>query len=386
MAQSRQYFYPSTDQIHQIHAVRWLPDEPVKPRAVLQISHGILEHVGRYETFAAWLADKGFVVFAADHLGHGGSFQAEEDYGFFAETGGWDLAVQDMHRLYEMAHMAYPHLPYFLLGHSMGSFLSRSYLIRYPGELTGCILSGTGEQPDLVCAIGLLIARLERRRLGAHGRSNLCNNLCFGSYNKHTARRTECDWLSRDDTRVDDYVADPLCGGIPTTALIMDMLGGIRFNHKKENLAKMDKSTPVFFIAGEDDPVGNYGKGVHKVVDAFRKLGCEDVALRLYPGGRHEMLNETNRLEVYGDLLRWLDARIPPEKGLFDGEPPVSTEELFSDVMTDIMAEETVSREEPKEASDPAPEQEAPEQEETPAPPETPEEPEPAEAPDVPAE
>ena len=385
MAQSRQYYYPSTDEIHQIHAVRWLPEGDTKPRAILQISHGILEHVGRYDAFAAWLADKGFVVMTADHLGHGQSFENPEDYGFFAESGGWDLALKDMHRLYELAHLAYPNLPYFLLGHSMGSFLARSYLIQYPGELTGCILSGTGEQPDFVCAVGLLISKLERLRLGPHGRSKLANNLCFGGYNRHTARRTDCDWLSRDDTRVDDYVADPLCGGVPAISLIIDMLGGIRFNHKKANLAKMDKSTPVFFISGEDDPVGGYGKGVHKAVDAFRKTGCTDIALKLYPGGRHEMLNETNRLEVYADILRWLGSHIPPEKNLFGHEKSLSPEELFASILAQAPEEPPEEAEAPAEEAPAEPEPETPAEPEDPEAEQAPEEPEPPEE-EAPAE
>ena len=281
------------------------------PKAVVQIAHGIAEHVERYDDFAAFLASNGFAVVANDHLGHGRSMSDPSEKGFFGEIGGWELAVGDMRKLYERTRAEFPDLPCFLFGHSMGSFLARTYLIKYPAGLAGAVLSGTAQQPGAAVAVGQMLGRREIKKHGARYKSELLNSMAFGSYNKDfEPRRTISDWISRDTAVVDQYLADPLCGFIPTAGLFADMMGGIAFNQKPSNLARMKKDLPVYFMSGDADPVGANGKGVLKAYQSFLRAGMTDVTLKLYHEGRHEMLNELNKDEVYADILAWLNGRL----------------------------------------------------------------------------
>ena len=215
--------------------------------------------------------------------------------------------AEDLFLLHRRLAELYPGLPQVLLGHSMGSFLARTFLIRHPGAVDGCILSGTGQNPPALVAVGRLIARLERARLGDHGRSSLIQRLCFGAYNgQFRPTRTHNDWISRDEAAVDAYCADPFCQFWPTVTLFGDMMEGLQFIADPRRLARMDPATPILFFSGDRDPVGDRGRGVRKAYQSFLEAGCRDVTLRLYPGGRHEMLNEINRAEVYEDVLAWL--------------------------------------------------------------------------------
>ena len=193
----------------------------------------------------------------------------------------------------------------------MGSFLTRTYIIDHPEGLKGVIISGTGQNPAAVVAAGKLMAKLEMIDNGPMYHSPTLDKLAFGSYNKkYDHVRTKLDWLTRDEAVVDAYIADPLCGAMATAGMFHDMMGGLQYIWKTENLNKMDKSTPVYFMAGDGDPVGNYGEGVKKVYNRFLKVGCKDVKLKLYKDGRHEMLNELNKDEVYADILDWLNSKI----------------------------------------------------------------------------
>ena len=289
-----------------LHCAIWTPEG--EPKAVVQLIHGIAEHIGRYDEFARFLNAHGYVVAADDHMGHGGSVENGVK-GYF--SGGWLSAVEDEKRLYDEIAAQYPALPYFILGHSMGSFLLRTYLYMYPGELSGAIISGTGWQPEAALRAGLALCRLEQLRIGETGCSKLLKELMFGAYNKKfRPNRTPNDWICSDPAVVDAYTNDELCGFDATVGLTRDMLTGISMNQKKENLAKMDKELPVLFISGMQDPVGAMGEGVLACIDAFKRAGIRHVTIRLYPEGRHEMLNEVNRTEVYADILSWLEQRI----------------------------------------------------------------------------
>ena len=302
------YTFLSNNGETNIHVRRCTPSGSL--RGIVQIAHGIAEHVERYDAFAAFLADHGYLVVANDHLGHGQSVRSEADLGFFAQSGGWDLAVGDMHKLYELTHAEFPAVPYFLFGHSMGSFLSRTYIIRYPDDMAGAIICGTGQQSALIVAGGKLMGRMECRKNGPRYQSEKLNAMAFGNYNKgFDVHRTDYDWLSRDDAVVDKYIADPLCGFIPTAGLFTDMMTGLQFIGKAENISRMRKSLPVFLIAGDKDPVGENGKGVRRVYEMFRKAGMQDVSIKLYPACRHEILNELNRDEVMNDVLLWLTGK-----------------------------------------------------------------------------
>ncbi len=297
------FYYPSCG-AGMIHGCRWEPEG--KPAAVLQLVHGVAEHVIRYDEFAAFMARHGFLVVAADHMGHGGSIGAEVPMGCF--VGGWQKAVADVHRLFNYTRMECPDVPYILLGHSMGSFMVRTFLEKYPkADISAAIISGTGWMHRGILNSGIAAATLVGKRQGFDTPSKFLNDMMFGSYNRKIEHpRTSCDWLTRDKHIVDAYMADPLCGFTITPGLARDMLGGIKYIQEPEHLAKMRKDMPVYFVAGNDDPVGDYGEGVKQAAAAFCKAGMQNVSLRLYPMGRHEMLNELNRDEVYANILNWL--------------------------------------------------------------------------------
>lgn len=310
MSVNQEFRFPSADGTTTLYGRTWAPEHGA-PRAILQLVHGIAEHIGRYDRFARFMSDHGYLVCAEDHLGHGNTPENAEDLGYTADKDGWVKMTDNVRALHERIAPQYPGIPYFILGHSMGSFLTRSYLIRYPGTVDACALLGTGQQPESVLKAGLAACRLEQIRLGKRGRSKLLQSLCFGAYNSQfKPNRTESDWVCSVDEVVDAYIADPFCQVMPTVTLMRDMLTGIRFNQQAENLAKMDKTTPVFFLSGDQDPVGSNGKGVRAAYQSFLDAGCGHVRLKLYPGGRHEMLNEHNWQDVYDELLSWFDQQI----------------------------------------------------------------------------
>ena len=308
MAQFREFFFSGADGISRIHAAQWLPDNG-EVGAVLQIAHCIAEYAERYAPFAEYLTEHGFAVVANDHMGHGKSCGNAQSELYFGAENGWMNAVDDMYSLFNLTRKDHPTVPYFLLGHSMGSFLARTFLIRYPGLLSGAIVMGTGQMPPAIVTAGRAVAKLQAKKVGWDKPSATVTALAFGSYNKPFApNRTAFDWLSVNEENVDRYIADPLCGGEATVGLFHDMLGGLLFIGKQANVMKMNIHTPVLFISGDKDPVGDMGKGVRKAHASFRKAGVKDLQLKLYPGLRHEILNETCRQEVYADLLTWLEA------------------------------------------------------------------------------
>ncbi|MEG2096765.1 MAG: alpha/beta hydrolase [Pseudoflavonifractor sp.] len=310
MANLREFTYPSADGTHQVHGAEWLPENGA-PKAVLQLVHGISEYILRYAPFGEYMADHGFAVVGSDHLGHGKTAKDPSEYGFIAEEGGWNLLLADVRALRTLTGTAYPDLPYFMLGHSMGSFLARTYLIAYPDSLTGCILSGTGQEAPITVTVGKALAGHLAKSKGGKYVSKFLTNLSLGAYNKKFApNRTGADWISRDLGVVDAYVADPLCQFVPTVGMFRDMMGGLQFISDKKNLAKMEQNTPIYLMSGDKDPVGAMGAGVEQVRGFFAAAGTKDLSMKLYPGGRHEMLNETNRGEVYEDIRAWLEGHI----------------------------------------------------------------------------
>lgn len=290
-----------------IHGCRWSPEG--EPKAVVQILHGIAEFVERYDDFANFLTQHGFLVVAEDHMGHGQSINGGGIQGYF--HGGWFTAVGDSLQLMADIKAEYPHLPYILFGHSMGSFMARTILCKYPQcGLSAAVICGTGWQPAF--ALPALIKVMDGIcKKNETKPSESLQKLIFGSYNHKVEHpRTEYDWLTRDAKIVDEYIAHPLCGFTASAGLLRDMIKGIHFIEQKENLKNMNKQLPVFFIAGGDDPVGSYGKGVYTAAEEFKKAGMEDVSIRIYPMGRHEILNEINRKDVYQDVLRWIEKHL----------------------------------------------------------------------------
>ena len=297
------YFFDSCGS-GKIHVCRWTPKGEAK--AVMQIVHGIAEFVERYDDFANYLTSMGYIVVAEDHMGHGQSIGEDGLCGYF--HGGWFNGVADTYKLMQDTMAEFPNLPYVLFGHSMGSFMARTILAQYPDSgITAAIICGTGWQPRF--ALPLLIKVVEGicKKNGEQNPSEQLQQMIFGGYNKKISNpRTPSDWLTRDEAIVDAYVAHPLCGFTPACGLLRDMMKGIYYVEQTENLTKMKKHLPVLFIAGTEDPVGPYGKGVKKAAAEFTKAGMNNVSLKLYPDCRHEILNELNKQEVYDDICSWL--------------------------------------------------------------------------------
>ena len=285
---------------------RWLPDGPAK--AVVQIAHGLAEHAGRYARLAEALCAAGYAVYADDHRGHGRTAGTPADLGVLAERDGWNTCVDDLWRLTLRIGADHPGLPIVLLGHSMGSFMAQQLITEHGEVLAAAVLSGTNGKPPPIAPIGLLLAHIERLRAGPRGRSPVMRALFFGAFNKpFRPARTEFDWLSRDETEVDKYVADPLCGFEATTGLYIDMLRGLAEIAKPARQARIPKSLPIYIFHGSRDPVA---VNVGQLLDAYRSAGLRNVTYKVYVDGRHECLNDINRDEVTRDLVSWLDATV----------------------------------------------------------------------------
>ena len=286
----------------------WLPDGAA--RGVVQIVHGISEYLNRYDDFARFLCANGFAVAAEDHMGHGKSVSEECPLGCF--VGGWDAAVSDVAALLYHLKERFPGLPVFLFGHSMGSFLARTLLYTEPeAGLAGAVLCGTAWKSDLILKSGKTVCNFVIRKHGEQHISEKVRDLMFGAYNKpFKPVQTPFDWICSDPEVVERYIADPLCGFIPAVGMFRAMLDGIARNQQPENLQKIPKALPVFFISGALDPVGDQGKGVKESLSAFHAAGLENLSMRLYPGARHEILNEKAHETVYRNVLDWINLHL----------------------------------------------------------------------------
>jgi alpha-beta hydrolase superfamily lysophospholipase len=302
------FTFLDTDQ-RKIFVYHWHSREQRQPRAIVQIAHGMGEHAGRYERVAEALITAGYEVYANDHRGHGLTAGTPDQVGKTG-TDGFNKMANAMAQLTDEIMERHPGTPIYLFGHSMGSFLAQQYMYRYGYKVAGVILSGTNGKHSPLLQIGILIARSIASWRGDDHRSPLLMMLTLGSYNKaFRPNRTDCDWLSRDEAEVDRYVADPLCGDIFTAGFFRDFFRGLLVIHRHHHMVQISKQQPVLIIGGERDPVGQMGKGVRQLLGMYNRLGMEKVTCKLYPGGRHEMLNETNREQVTNDLLIWLDSQ-----------------------------------------------------------------------------
>jgi alpha-beta hydrolase superfamily lysophospholipase len=290
---------------------KWLPDDNKKIRAAVQIVHGMAEHAARYREFADFLTKNGVVVYADDHRGHGRTAGSQDRIGFFAEKDGWNLVVSDEFELTQKIKKENPGLPVYLLGHSMGTFIIRDYIFKHGDNINGVILSGTSSDPGVMAIFGKLIAKWQIRQNGFKAKSPLLDKLSFGKFNSYfKPNRTPFDWLSTNEENVDRYLADPYCGSIFSAGFFYDLIYGVKKVNIFKNIIKVPKNLPILLISGEKDPVGNFTKGVMKVFSDYKKAKITDLNYKFYAGFRHEILNETNRNEVYKDIMDWLNKHI----------------------------------------------------------------------------
>ncbi len=292
----------------EIFVYKWLPEDTDNIWLVLQIAHGMAEHAARYRDFAQFLTSKGVAVYANDHRGHGKTAKNEKELGFFKEKDGWLFVLEDMNLLTKKINEELPGKKVVLFGHSMGSLLARAYISKYPNALDGVILSGTSGESGPIVGIGKFIASLQGIFSDIHKPSNLLNSMSFKEYNKpFKPAKTEFDWLSRDEQKVKEYVEDPLCGFVTSNRFYYDLLSLVQYINKLSTYQNAPAQMPMLFISGDKDPVGDFGKGVKKVFQKYSDTGHSNISMKLYPGARHELLNEINRQEIYGDIFNWLE-------------------------------------------------------------------------------
>lgn len=299
-----EFHFLSSNKKSQVYALRWIPDHQ-EIRCIVQITHGMKEFLMRYEPFALFLNSQGIAVVGMDLLGHGNS--ASEGYGFFHETNGNECLVHDIHQLYIQTKTLFPNVPYVLLGHSMGSFLTRQYLTLYGHELSGAVIMGTGHPSKGLLKIGRGLLNILVAFKGPKAYMpflDRCLNKAF--CHKISPVKSPADWICGDEDVVKAYLLDERCTFDFSLSSYRDLVQSIIAMQDKEKILQMPKDLPLLFVSGEQDAVGNYGKGVQKAYDFYQKLGMENLKIILYPKARHEILNEKNCQVVYQDILQWL--------------------------------------------------------------------------------
>ena len=284
----------------------FLPE--TQPKAILQIFHGMAELSARYTDFAEYLTGNGIAVYISDHRGHGKSIASIEDYGVWPHRDEWWRIIADLKQLKDIATNEYPQIPYFVMGHSMGSFLARTFITKYSTELSGVIISGTGTNPTPVLRFGKFVAGTACLFEGYRSKASLLDKLSFGGYNK--GYDAPYQWLSRDESQVMKYVDNNLCGGVFSNSFYRAFFTGLIYINKRSTGELIDKHLRMLFVSGDKDPVGNYGVGVEAAAEFYRNLNMPNIQMKLYPDARHEILNEINRNEVYADLLNWIESNM----------------------------------------------------------------------------
>lgn len=311
MIQNKKTFsFKSSSNLSEIFACSYTPYITSDIKGVIQIAHGMAEHHERYEDFISVLNDNGYIVYINDHLGHGKSVNNDSELGYFGKRNGHLYLVEDMKKLTDIIRNEHPDLPIILFGHSMGSMLARLYTEKYGKDINAVIYCGTcGNNP--AANAGISIVKAIGKLKGDHYRSNFINKLAFGTYNKRcNPQRTAFDWLTTDDDIVDKYISDPYCGFLFTTYGYRDLMNLIVVINRNDWYTSVPLELPIYLIAGEEDPVGNYGKGVKEVYDNLVDSKHTDVSLKLFSDDRHEILNEKNKNDVYKHILSWLSTVI----------------------------------------------------------------------------
>ena len=311
--------YASRDGRSTIKAKLWTnaafgsPDVPgdQTPKGIIQLVHGMAEYIDRYDDFARYLVNRGFIVCAENHIGHGDSAISREEYGHMPVKGGKDILIADVHELRKLVSALYPGVPYVLYGHSMGSFISRCYLARHGEGLAACVLSGTGNVAPALSKVGRGLARALAAMRGETFRSKLIDGMGAGGYGKQIENaRTNLDWLSTDDAVVDAYIEDDRCGFMFTVGGYSTLLDLTAEVATPACAAAAPKGLPILFVAGDGDPVGEMGKGVRAAAELYQNAGVANVEVKIYPGMRHEIHNEVGHEQVYDDIASWIEQQV----------------------------------------------------------------------------
>lgn len=303
----QEIYYPSHDGKTTVHACIWRPENEIK--GVLQIIHGMAEYAARYAPFAEAMTREGFLVCAEDHLGHGESIQSKDDLGYFNDARDWAVVISDIRTLTEKVKEEVGDKPYFVLGHSMGSFFCRKYISLYGEDFAGAVVMGSGFKSKLTLNTALTLVRLNALFFGWRNRSRFIKTLAFGSYNKKFKGKGN-DWLSENPDNVIAYDNDELCGVDFTNNGYEILFSIIKQACAQKTISAVPKDLPVYFVAGSDDPVGDYGKGVQKAYRKFGKAGVKEVKITLYEHARHEILNDNCKDEVTADIAAFLKSHM----------------------------------------------------------------------------
>ena len=305
------FYFTSKIDKKEIYVYKYECDENISIKGAVQISHGMSEHGKRYEDFAKLLTDNGYNVYVNDHRGHGKTVKKLEEIGYLSDKDGFDCLVDDMYTLTKIIKKENENLPLVLFGHSMGSFASQNYAIKYEDEIDGLILSGSNGDFGTILSLADLILKCICKIKGRKYISKFIDKLFFGSNNKNFKPcTTEYDWLSRDEKEVNKYINDPMCGFKCTCGFFQDFIKGLRFIEDRQNIIKIRKNLPILIISGDKDPVGKNGNGLLNLKTRYEKSGIEDVKCILYKDCRHEILNEMNKEEVKEDIIKWIVEKI----------------------------------------------------------------------------
>lgn len=297
----------------ELNVYKWSPEGEVL--GVVQISHGMTENILRYDEFAKYLNNKGFIVYGHDHRGHGLTAKSKDELGYIADNEGFDWLVRDLYELMMMIKEENKGLPIYLFGHSMGSFVSQRFVELHGKEIDGLILSGSNGEPTKLAPIGIFLSNMEIKIFGRKHTSKMMDKLSFGDFNKKfKPNRTPYDWLCSVDSEVDKYIANEYCGFVCSASFYYDLLRGLRAIHKDENFSSIPKDLPIYILAGDMDPVGFFGKGIVNLYYKLKLTGVKDVEYKLYKNKRHEILNEDNKLEVMNDISTWLFNKVVNRK------------------------------------------------------------------------
>ncbi len=292
----------SSDKKHTLYGVIYIPDCEIK--GIFHIVHGMTEHLGRYDALMRRIANEGYIVTGYDNLGHGRTVNSKEELGFIAEKNGYDFLVNDVNLFASYIKSQFPDLPYFLFGHSMGSFIVRLAAERFKGKFDKLIVCGTGG-PNPAAPFGISLIKTYKKVKGEKHVSNTIDNIAFSTYKRRFDKNDRKSWLTKDKTVTEAYKKDELCQFKFTLSAMQDLVTLSRLSNRKEWFKEISSELPILLVSGSEDPVGNYGKGVKAVYENLKAAG-KDVQMHLYENCRHEIHNDTCKDEMFNDIMKFI--------------------------------------------------------------------------------